>query len=152
MSTSGFSAQRVSTAQISSNYQFANPWSVALPYYNDGSFNTSTGVFTVPYTGMYQINATIPYSTYTMGTSIGSSLPNFAIQVNGTTILASDMPSYGTLPRYTSTDATASMGGQFFLTAGSQVTLSYVANGNTVGYDFGPSAARPAVWSMRRII
>jgi hypothetical protein len=148
----GFAASRVSTTSISSDYTFNQPWSVSSPYYNDGGLNTATGVYTVPTTGVYDIEATIPYSTYTQ-MALGSSMPGFAVARNGTNVLWSDMPIYGSIAtRFTNTDGTVTIVGQLKLTAGDAMTLKYVANGNTSSYDFGPSAARPVVWSIRQTL
>jgi hypothetical protein len=132
---------------------FTSPWNTAAPYYNDGGFNATTGVSTVPASGIYEIDATIPYSTYT-NNSISGPIPGFVVMLNGTTtILRGDMPCYyNGVARYTVVDSTVTMTGQVFLNAGDQITLRYLADGSSSAYDFGPTAARPAIWSMRRLV
>ncbi|MDF2654123.1 MAG: hypothetical protein K0R19_597 [Bacillota bacterium] len=57
----GFSASKSSLA-VSANAQITG-FSVSNPYFSSSSFNSATGNYTVPETGIYQIQAIINYNT-----------------------------------------------------------------------------------------
>jgi hypothetical protein len=147
----GFAANRVSTAAFNSDYTFNQPWTVNLPYYNDGNFNAATGAYTVPISGIYSVAAIIPYSNLVDTYSI-ISMPGFAIARNGTNVMWGDLINAGFTNYRRSFVGTVTLAGQLILTAGDAITLRYVANGHTVAYSFGPSTDRPVVWSIRQII
>jgi hypothetical protein len=146
----GFAANRVSTDIINSDYTFNQPWTVNLPYYNDGNFNTATGVYTVPVLGVYDIEVMIPYSSPEEVPYIDF-MPGFAIARNGANVMWGDIIDYGSYRRTTRV-GTVALAGQLILTAGDVIILRYVANGHTANYYFGPSADRPVVWSIRQIL
>jgi hypothetical protein len=147
----GFAANRVSNDIIHSDYTFNQPWTVNLPFYNDGNFDTATGIYTVPVSGVYNIEVMIPYSSLEEVTNIIST-PGFAIARNGTNVMWGDIINYGNNFLKSTRGWTVTLIGRLILTAGDAITLRYVANGNTVNYYFGPSAERSVVWSIRQIL
>jgi hypothetical protein len=146
----GFAAIRISAAEvISTDYTFEQLWTTNLPYYNDGNFNTTTGVYTVAVSGIYDIKAIISYTTYCeIGTTY--TMPGFAIAINGTNVMWSDMTNFGLI--YIWVVGTSILAGQLKLTAGDTLTLRYIANGNNSACYFGVNEERSLVWSIRQML
>jgi hypothetical protein len=145
----GFAANRVSTAAINSDYTFNQPWTVNFPYYNDGNFNTATGVYTVAVSGIYAIKAMISYTTYKDHDSL-IAWPGFAIVRNGTNVIWGDMTDFILIGIWV--DGTATLASQLKLIAGDEITLRYVANGSPAICNFGPSEERPVIWTIQQML
>ncbi|KQO18459.1 copper amine oxidase N-terminal domain-containing protein [Paenibacillus sp. Leaf72] len=147
----GFSAAGATTAN--SSMQFIS-WSVASPHYSSPTFNAATGIFTVPETGKYAINATVNYNTTaSLSVSLGSGVnPIFTVKKNANSdlikgnlpILNVNMPLVLTM-RALLESATVTLSGDVQLQAGDQVGLYYEANGLTINFNMD------AVWSIHRL-
>ncbi|MGE7021635.1 hypothetical protein [Solibacillus cecembensis] len=133
---------------------------MASPFYTSPTFNAATGIFTVPTTGRYCLEATINYSTsvaisLTLGASIN---PSFAIRRNGTSNLIS-----GLFPllnvniilvltlRAILGNGTVTLTGDVELTAGDTIDLFYESNGLTLTLNLGGANSGGIVWSIHRI-
>ncbi|MEG0552905.1 MAG: hypothetical protein RR533_05180, partial [Carnobacterium sp.] len=154
----GFSAFK-QTLAVSSSTSISN-WSVASPFYTTTGFNAATGIFTVPTTGKYCLEATINYSTtVALNLSLGASInPSFAIRRNASTNLIS-----GLFPllnvnivllltlRAILGNGTVTLTGDAELTAGDTIDLYYEASGLSVALTLGGANSGGIVWSIHRI-
>lgn len=158
VTSNGFSATLTNTS-LSANGQLTN-WSTASPFFNSGSFNATTGNYTVPTTGTYLINATISYSTTAaIAVSLGSTVnPAFSVERSSPT---STILLTGLLPilnvsvtlltlRAVLGNGTVTLSGEVQLTAGDVIGLYYVANNFTTGISIGGSSNQ-VYWSVNQI-
>ncbi|GBF74819.1 hypothetical protein PA598K_03187 [Paenibacillus sp. 598K] len=137
-------------------------FSVANPYYNNGTFNPSLGNFTVPTTGRYSIKATINYATTAALTaSIGPGInPNFVVRrtnspvtdlVTGLFPILNVNILLGLSLRAILGSGTVTLAGDVQLNAGDIIGLFYEANGLTIAINIG-GGSPGVVWSMHRIL
>lgn len=158
VSEEGFSAF-ISTLDISASTQLTG-WTVDSPFFDNTSFDETTGNYTVPETGVYSIKATINYSTTAaISVAIGAGV-NPAFVVRRTSPTTEDLIS-GLFPvlniavvvltlRGVLGSGTVTLAGEVELNAGDVIGLFYEANGLTIGLDLGgPSTG--IVWSVYRL-
>lgn len=140
----GFSAYLSFYPQMSTSYQL-NGYSINSPYYSDGNFNITTGIYTVPSSGTYAISAVAHYTlTGPVTSNIGAGqFPSFEVRtISPPVILALGyIPIFnmnyaltiGTLAiRAPMEGATVNVTGTVVLTAGDQVAFFYNNDGMTV--------------------
>ncbi|GBF78408.1 hypothetical protein PA598K_07048 [Paenibacillus sp. 598K] len=137
-------------------------FSVASPYFNNGTFNPATGNFTIPTTGRYSIKATINYATTAaLGISLGAGVnPTFVVR--RTTAPVTNLIT-GLFPilnvsivlvltlRAVLGSGTVTLAGDVQLNAGDVIGLFYEANGLTLSLNIGGTTPG-VVWSMHRIL
>ncbi len=137
-------------------------WTVTAPYFDNTTFDETTGNYTVPDTGTYLINATINYSTTASVTvSLGAGI-NPAFVVRRTSPIVTDLVS-GLFPlldvnvalvlslRAVLGSGTVTLTGEFELTAGDVIGLFYEANGLTIPLNLGGTGTPGIVWSISRL-
>lgn len=153
--TDGFAANLASLELATDNY--LTGWSTDSPGFNSGNFNTSTGIFTVPATGLYAVEATLNYSTKTVASvTLGDDIyPLFELQKTDTP--SSDL-IIGYLPifnfasvvivtlRTVLNTSTITLTDIVSLSAGQHIQLHYTADSLTI-----PIIIKNTQWSMYRI-
>lgn len=160
VTTEGFSAT-MSSLTVSGGQQLTTTWSVAPPYFNSGNFNTVTGNYTVPATGVYSIQATINYvTTAAITISLGGSVnPSFVVRRSAPTVtnlIAGLFPilninvSVLLTLRTILGNGTVTLAGEVRLNQGDVVGLYYVDSGLAVNLNLGGSGSG-IVWSINRI-
>lgn len=134
-----------------------NPWTIITsPFFNSGSFDTTSGNYTVPATGRYGLKATINYNLgaviqVTLGSGI---MPYFSVRRSAPA--ATDLIT-GYLPvldvnislvniRAILQASTVTLSGEVELNAGDVVGLYYFADTFNLSLTFGP-----VYWSINRI-
>ncbi|MCU6710971.1 collagen-like protein, partial [Paenibacillus sp. J5C_2022] len=152
----GFSAS-INNMLGTSNTMQLLLWSTAAPGYNSPNFNSMTGEYTVPATGKYAINVSLNYKLSTaVSVSLGAGVdPYFTVQSdNG----APEEISKGYLPildvnialvltlRTIMKQSVVTLSDEVFLTSGSKITVSYVADGLTL--NLSEISGR---WSIRQL-
>jgi hypothetical protein len=159
LTSEGFSAF-ISNASVSANATLTG-WSTASPYFPSpsGSFNASTGVYTVPATGRYLINANVNFSTTAAITaSLGSGVnPAFAVQrtsPTSTTLISALVPILNLNLTLLSIRSVLGSGnvnvvGEVALNAGDELVLQYQASGLTLTLNLGNSSG--IMWSVQRL-
>lgn len=156
----GFSAT-TSAAGVAATADLTG-WSTAAPFYNSGAFNATTGAFTVPVTGTYQITANISYQTLAaISVAIGAGVnPYFEVYRSAPTnasLLQSYLPILNVNIALVLTlrtilgNGTVPLSGTINLTAGDVINLRYVASGLTVGLNLGSTLTNGIVWSISRV-
>lgn len=147
----GFSAFKTGVS-ANSNYTFVN-WNTDSPYYGSPDFSTSSGLYTVPDTGNYSIEATINYSAGTLNAQTGDDQnPYFSVESGSTIILKGFLPildvSIFTLISLRALLGTGqvTLAGEASLTKGSTLGLNYRPGGLTITINFNS-----VVWSVYRI-
>lgn len=154
ISEEGFSAFK-SSASASADLQFTS-WDTTSPYYSNANFNAGTGIYTIPTTGKYSIEATINYATNLAITgSIGAGVnPNFAVERTSpaATIISGYLPLNNidialvlTL-RAVLGGGTVTLAGEASLSEGDALGLYYNAATMSLTLDFSN-----IVWSVYRI-
>ncbi|GIP17945.1 hypothetical protein J40TS1_35870 [Paenibacillus montaniterrae] len=135
-------------------------WTDAAPYIPTGSFDPTTGVYTVPATAHYAIGATVNYSLPTAATGIAANVnPTLTIQSGATVLLTGTFPIFNTNAqgvdlRTILGNGTIVMTGDFALTSGETITMHYNDGGLTTPVDFGTGATNDGngiTWSIRQI-
>ena len=149
----GFSAF-ISSASASTDLPFTD-WSVTAPYFASPNFNATTGIYTVPVTGRYSIEAIINYNTATaIVGSIGVGV-NPAFEVNrtspATTILSGLLPLNNLNLALLSLRAVlgggaVTLAGEASLSVGETLGLYYNASTMSLTLNFSN-----VVWSVYRI-
>lgn len=159
LTNDGFSAS-LTTLSLSSSGQLTG-WSVAPPYFNNGSFNTGTGNYTVPTTGRYIVQATINYSaSAAISVNLGSSVtPSFSIERRSPVVTSLIKGLFPILNvnvalvlslRAILGSGTITLAGEVVLDAGDVIGLFYNANGLTINLNLG-GTSNNVIWSMNRI-
>lgn len=150
----GFSAS-TSAAGIIGNWQITN-WSVITT--GGQGFDINKGVYTVPETGLYEILATITYSTATTTTSLTGDAPKITIQRSraSNVLLAGNFPVFDVNINNVSLrtilrSATITLEGNFNLTVGDQISMQYYAGGLTSAVDFQGFNSQGIFWSIHRV-
>ncbi|MFD0714725.1 stalk domain-containing protein [Paenibacillus sp. GCM10027626] len=154
----GFSAY-LSSQHVSSSTVLTG-WSTASPYFTGDGFNETTGIYTVPATGRYAINATINYKTEnTVTTGLGAGVKPY-FTVKRTTPVSTELIS-GYMPiidvnvalvlalRTILGSGTVSLEGDVQLNEGDVLELRYEANGLAIPINLGDDVG--VVWSVRQI-
>lgn len=131
----GFSAGIASVSASNQSRIIAN-WTVTSPYYVGNNFNATTGIYTVPKTGLYLINSMVSYSFDTPITTTITNAPYFSIQKAGspsTNLLTGYLPTNNitiltvTL-RSVLSSATVTLSDLITLTSGDSIQLYYNAD------------------------
>ena len=132
----GFSANKASFS-VSSSDKIAN-WSVDPPFFSSSSFDAASGVYTVPVTGVYAIQATISYvnTAINVQLSVGSN-PFFVIRKITPTpsdLITGQVPVFNTSLvllnlRTILSGSTITFSGVVELTEGHTLGLYYEADG-----------------------
>ena len=137
-------------------------WTTTTPFYNSGSFNPTTGLFTVPATGTYAITATINYKTSAaISVTLGAGVdPYFEIKRTSpttTSLLQGYLPILNVNVALILTlrallgNADVSLAGTVNLNAGDVISLSYNPNGLLIAITLGGTLGSGVVWSVTRI-
>ncbi len=159
VASEGFSAT-ISALSVNAGRQLTG-WSTAAPYFNSGNFNTTTGNYAVPETGVYSIQATINYvTTAAISVVLGSGInPSFVVRRSSPTVTNLITGLFPVLNvsiallltlRTILGNGTVTLTGEVRLNAGDVVGLYYVDNGLTVNLNLG-GAGSGIVWSINRI-
>jgi len=153
----GFSAT-ISNVSVSSNTQFTN-WTTTTPYFSSTSFNAISGIYTVPASGRYLVNATINYATNAVITaSLGNNVnPAFAVTRTSpitATLLSSLLPVFNVNVALLTLRTILGSGsvhicGEVQLNSGDTVALQYQNSGLTLALNLGNGSG--IFWSMQRI-
>lgn len=136
-------------------------FSAAAPYYNDGSINLATGVFTAPATARYAFKVTLTYAqTAAITAQLGAGVdPAFRLQRTNvaTTLIAGQVPILNvnialllTL-RVILGNGEVVLAGDIELNAGDTVELQYVADGLALNLNIGGAQTPGIVYSCHRI-
>ena len=126
----------------------AGPWIVTDPYYDLGSFDPLTGVFTVSTTGYYSFKVTINYNTSAAITAslAGGVDPGFVLRRTSapvTDLIAGNIPLLNVNVALVLTLRTilgnglVVLAGDLHLIAGDLISLIYVADGLTIPLTLG---------------
>jgi len=135
-------------------------WTTTSPYYGDASFNTVTGVFTVPTTGKYAFKVEINYALAAALTAqIGAGVdPSFAIQRAGVNLLVGIVSLLNVNIAVVLTlrailgNNSISLLGDLLLTAGDAITLVFTADGLLITLNLGGAGVTPGlVWSVHKL-
>jgi len=156
----GFSAFKP-TLILSSSSQIGT-WTVDAPYYDNVSFNTNSGTFTVPATGRYSIKATINYSTTaaltaTLGASVNPAFVIRRITPVSTVLISGLAPILnvnilGLLSlRAILGNGIVTLVGDVELNAGDSVGLFYEADGLPISLNLGGVDNQGITWSVFRL-
>ena len=135
-------------------------WDTTAPYYGDASFNTVTGVFTVPETGKYAFKVEINYAnTAAITAQLGAGAdPYFAIRRSGINLLAGVVSILNvnialllTLRTILGNNSIALLG-DLLLNTGDAITLVFIADGLLINLNLGGSGVTPGlVWSVHKL-
>lgn len=159
VTTEGFSAT-IPSLTVNAGQQLTG-WSVAAPFFNSGNFNTTTGNYTVPATGVYSIQATINYVTTAVISAVlgGGINPSFVVRRSAPTVTNLISGLFPVLNvsivllltlRTILGNGTVTLAGEVRLNQGDVVGLYYVDNGLSVSLNLGGSGSG-IVWSINRI-
>jgi len=151
----------ITNLSTSASTTFTN-WNTTFPFYNSGSFNATTGQFTVPSTGTYAITATINYKTSaSISVSLGAGVnPFFEVtrtSPSAATLLQANFPVLDVNValvlslRTILGGGSVNLAGTINLTAGDVITLAYNANGLTLPLNLGNGLGSGVVWSVTKI-
>jgi len=160
VSTEGFSAY-IGSFPTAASIQFSS-WTVSNPYYDSPTFNETTGDYTVPLTGTYQILATVNYSTTAAVTiSLGAGIyPSFVVRRTAPTVTDLVTGGFPILDvnvalvlslRTILAAATVPVSGTVQLNAGDVIGLFYASDGLTIPLNIGGSDNQGVVWSIKKI-
>jgi len=153
----GFSAYRTNL-EVSDDTVLTG-WTVSSPYFSGDNFNATTGIYTVPLTGVYAIEATINYATTAIEASLGTNI-NPAFIVKRTSTPTADLIKglfpmidlnltllFGLLSvRAILGSSTVTLAGVARLTEDETLELFYDANGMTLDL-----ILQDIVWSVYRL-
>ena len=155
VTTEGFSAYIPGSISVSDSTQIGN-WSVDSPYFSSSNFQTDTGDYLVPVSGVYAVQATVNFSTNAITTTLGPDInPSFDIRRTSSTpgnltsgllpIVNLDLNlALGSLViRAVLGNGSVSVSGLVSLSAGDYVGLFYNAGGMTVNLNLSN-----IVWSI----
>lgn len=136
-------------------------FSAAAPFYNDGSINLVTGVFTAPATARYAFKATITYAqTATITAQIAAGVnPAFRLRRTNvaTTLIAGQVPVLDVNVALVLTlrvilgAGEVALAGDVELNAGDTVELQWVADGLTINLNIGGDQTPGIVYSCHRL-
>ena len=151
----GFSANKAAFS-ISTSDIIAN-WSVGPPFFNSSNFNATSGVYTVPVTGVYAIQATASYVNTAITTQLSAGNNPFFV-IRRITPTPTDDLITGQIPVFNTSLALLNLR---TILSGSTVTFSGViqlTEGHTLGLYYEDDGLLTALsiqdiqWSAFRLI
>ncbi|MEK4514803.1 hypothetical protein NSS64_06005 [Paenibacillus sp. FSL H8-0122] len=155
----GFSAF-LTTFAVNADQQLVG-WTIIAPYYGYLGFNETSGVFTVPVTGRYSIEATVNFATNAaIAAALGANENPYVVvrRITPTPIdlvtgllPVLDVAITGTLTlRTLLASGTVTLAGEVELTANDQIAVLYQADGLNLAIDLGATDSG-IIWSMHRL-